>query len=283
MKAKKLISTTTAALVIFLALAAFVLSYDALRALAAVNGINHRLAYLWPLTLDGFIIVASLSVLRNSLLAERTLYAWLLIVGFSLASIGFNILHAPGNLTAQAIAAVPPLALLLSFELLMSQLKSEVRRRSAFDSLAELAAKAQNLAAEITGKQADFDVSLAERDRELTTKGQKLADLQGQIDRLNSQIRETKRGQFADKKPDSGQFIPGDPAALDQANETRQARIEARRGQLVDILAADPDLTNADLADRLEVSLSTVKADKLALNGRLSLDEASAGKGDEHA
>jgi len=60
------ISILTALLVAFLAAAAFVLSFEALRSLAAL-AIPARLTFLFPLVVDGFIIVASLAVLRGSL------------------------------------------------------------------------------------------------------------------------------------------------------------------------------------------------------------------------
>jgi hypothetical protein len=40
------------------------MSYDALHALAPDSGAPIELAWLWPLVVDGFIVVASLSVLR---------------------------------------------------------------------------------------------------------------------------------------------------------------------------------------------------------------------------
>lgn len=120
------IRPTTALGVFGLAVAAFVLSYDALHALALASGIRPGLAWIWPLVVDGFIVVASLSVLAANR-ARSAAYPWALVGTFSALSIGFNIAHAPDALTAQAVAAIPPLALMLAFELLMRQIPTVAR------------------------------------------------------------------------------------------------------------------------------------------------------------
>jgi hypothetical protein len=143
MNANKAISIITALLVLFLAGAAFVLSYDALYALALANGIRTSLSWLWPLTLDAFMIAASLAVLRASLSQERTAYPWLLVGAFTLASITFNAIHAPGTWLARAIFMLPPAVVFLSFELLMSQIKATVKRQGAMLSVNDLSAEAE--------------------------------------------------------------------------------------------------------------------------------------------
>ncbi len=62
MKANRAINIVTAALVLALAVGAFVLNYDALRDPTSGNGVNPGLARVWPLTIDGFPIVSSLAV-----------------------------------------------------------------------------------------------------------------------------------------------------------------------------------------------------------------------------
>lgn len=79
-RANQIISLLTGSLVAFLALAAFVLSFDALRHLAAANGVAPGMAWLYPAIIDGAIIVFSLSVLQASLHRERTRYPWALVV-----------------------------------------------------------------------------------------------------------------------------------------------------------------------------------------------------------
>jgi hypothetical protein len=116
------IQRVTTAGVAGLAAGAFLLSYDALHQLARTSHVPAVLSWLWPVIVDGFIVVASLAVLQAVHTERRALYPWLLVLGFSGLSVTFNVLHAPTNLVAQLVAAVPPLALVLSFELLMRQI-----------------------------------------------------------------------------------------------------------------------------------------------------------------
>jgi hypothetical protein len=113
--------------VIGLALAGFAMSYDALHALAAQQGVPAPLAWLWPLVVDGFIIVASLSVVRAVADDRHATYPWILVLAFSAISVAFNVVHAAPTLVARLVAAVPPAALVLSFELLMRQLRAALR------------------------------------------------------------------------------------------------------------------------------------------------------------
>jgi hypothetical protein len=149
MKANTLISGITALLVLFLAGAAFVLSYDALRDLALGNGVKPGLAWLWPLMLDAFMIAASLAVLRANLYAERSWYPWLLVGAFTLASITFNVVHAVDALLPQAIAALPPAVVFLAFELVMNQTKLTVKRQSVMLSLSVLEQQAETKRQEV--------------------------------------------------------------------------------------------------------------------------------------
>jgi hypothetical protein len=164
MKANKVISFITAGLVLFLAGAAFVLSYEALRDLAEHNGIRADLAWLWPLMLDAVMIAASLSVLRANLYAERSWYPWGLVGVFTLASIAFNVVHANATLTARAVALLPPAVVFLAFELLMGQIKATVKRSGATLSLADLLQQAQEAGARVAGLGDEVATLTAKRD-----------------------------------------------------------------------------------------------------------------------
>ena len=71
----------------------------------------------------GFIIVASLAILHAVQRGRTERCPWALLVVFSALSVAFNVLHAPPIAIARLVAAVPPLMLVLSFELLMRQLR----------------------------------------------------------------------------------------------------------------------------------------------------------------
>lgn len=109
-----------------LALSAFTLSFDALRELAIMAGLRPRLAFLWPLIVDGFIVVATAAaVVMRGRSRKQTWYPWATLVLFASISVIGNALHARSTAdTAQVavtvaaiVSAVPAIALLLASHL----------------------------------------------------------------------------------------------------------------------------------------------------------------------
>jgi hypothetical protein len=117
--------------VLGLAVAGFAMSYDALHSLALAQGVPARLAWMWPLVVDGFIVVASLSVVHAAADRRHAGYPWSLVLTFSAISVTFNIVHAAPTAVARFVAAIPPTALVLSFELLMRQLRHQLNTNPA--------------------------------------------------------------------------------------------------------------------------------------------------------
>jgi hypothetical protein len=107
--------------VLTLAAAAFTLSYDALHQLALDSRVRPALAWLWPVMIDGTIVVALLTVLAAKRASARAGYPWALAGLFSLASVAFNFAHAPDRPVAQLVFAMAPVALVLTTHLLMQQ------------------------------------------------------------------------------------------------------------------------------------------------------------------
>jgi hypothetical protein len=107
--------------VLVLAAAAFSLSYDALHQLALDSRVRPALAWLWPVVIDGTIVVALLTVLAAKRAAAQAGYPWVLAGLFSLASVAFNVAHAPDRPVAQLVFAMAPVALVLTTHLLMQQ------------------------------------------------------------------------------------------------------------------------------------------------------------------
>jgi hypothetical protein len=106
-----------------LAGAGFAMSYGALHSLAHDSGVPATLAWLWPLVVDGFIVVASLSVLHAVLESRPAGYPWFLLLGFAAVSVAGNVAHGAPTPVGRLVAAVPPLALVLAFDLLMRQVR----------------------------------------------------------------------------------------------------------------------------------------------------------------
>jgi hypothetical protein len=111
----------SAAGVLVLAAAAFTLSYDALHQLALDSRVRPGLAWLWPVVIDGTIVVALLTVLAANRAHAHAGYPWALAGLFSAASVAFNIAHAPDRPVARLVFAMAPVALVLTTHLLMQQ------------------------------------------------------------------------------------------------------------------------------------------------------------------
>ncbi|MBC9943173.1 DUF2637 domain-containing protein [Leucobacter sp. cx-328] len=108
---------------VLLAAAAFVLSFTALHDLAARSGIDRDLAWLWPLIVDGIIVVATVAVF--TLAGTRVIwYPWLLLILGAGVSVAANAVHAlvaadpeVSGLLAGSVASVPPIVLVASTHL----------------------------------------------------------------------------------------------------------------------------------------------------------------------
>lgn len=114
-----------------LALASFSLSFEALRKLAIdMKVVSSHLGWVFPLIIDGAIIVFSLSALRSSLRKESSIWLRLLVIFATVASVFFNIAHVENIWLAQVLASTPPVLLFLSFEALMHTIQQEMLREA---------------------------------------------------------------------------------------------------------------------------------------------------------
>lgn len=124
----KLLNGVTRFVVILVAVGAAVLSFGALTDLAIAAGISFRIAWIWAVVIDGFILVATLAAFA---LKDRDgkgkIYAWVTLATFVILSIIGNAWHAAimtdGYIlpleAAIAVTAIPPLALFLAIHLLV--------------------------------------------------------------------------------------------------------------------------------------------------------------------
>jgi hypothetical protein len=108
-----------------IALGGFWLSFTSLSDLAGSAGIPTSQAWVWPLIVDGMIVVATVSVMALSTHGWRaTWFPWLLLMAGTVVSVLGNGVHAAlyGDPAMSvsirvAISAVPPLVLLASTHL----------------------------------------------------------------------------------------------------------------------------------------------------------------------
>jgi DNA-binding transcriptional regulator YiaG len=106
---------------VFIALGAFWLSFTSLSALARRCGIPADRAWVWPLIVDGVIVVATVSVVAmtgGSQDRRAVRYPWLLLLAGACVSVLANASHAVvaanasvPSVVAALVAAVPPVVL----------------------------------------------------------------------------------------------------------------------------------------------------------------------------
>jgi hypothetical protein len=117
-----------AGLVLAIAGLAFLVSFRAISDFAVRTGaFPAGLGWAAPLLVDSFTLAASIEILRSGLAGQRAVYPWALVAGATLASAALNVAHAPDHPAAEAIAGIPPVALLLALELLMRGARHHLR------------------------------------------------------------------------------------------------------------------------------------------------------------
>lgn len=111
------IDQATNGLLIAMIVIPFVLSFGSLKGLAATQHVSY--AWLYPLMVDGSLLVFKFLVLRGSLHGQRDKYAWTMAVIATGISVFLNVIHVPRTATnlllARFMAGLPPLFILAAF------------------------------------------------------------------------------------------------------------------------------------------------------------------------
>ncbi|MFI6324790.1 DUF2637 domain-containing protein [Nonomuraea sp. NPDC050556] len=120
---------TTVTVIVLAAIAAAV-SYRHLHMLAVRHGESTWSAALLPLSVDGMILAASLSLLSDSRRGERGgLFPWFLLILGSVASVAANIAVAHPTAVGRIVAAWPAIALIGGLEMTFRQIRQSVSAR----------------------------------------------------------------------------------------------------------------------------------------------------------
>lgn len=266
-----LISTLTGVLVFLLAAAAFLLSFDALKHLAATNGIPTSKAWIYPAIVDGAIIVFSLSVLQASLNRQRTTYPWALVAVFTAMSVILNIVHAPNSFLSRVLAAIPPVALFLSFELLMGQIKGIVQRSGAVQSVQELFEAIRQKQAEldelIRVRRTEMQALIEQHNTEIAKLTAQTEQLTAKKDALQGELQTLRTKQKSLQKPEQTY----DTASIERARAARDSAKQEAIETLLAYLAEHPYATLTEIAQIVQRSKSTVSGyvNELQTNGQL--------------
>ena len=234
MKANKAIAWLTGLLTLSLAAFSFILSFNALTDLAARHGVS--IPPLFPLVVEFAVVIFSLNALYRSLNGEDTRLQWALIIGSSPLAGAFNVAHAQSDALSRAMAAMPSLFLLLSFESFLSLVNHGVRRSSVIQSIV-------NLTAELDAK-----------NQELDNRQQKLDNLSVKIEQAHLTLQQLKQEAKGVKY---NSILQAQAVKFDND----KASIDNRRNEIVYILQAEGDIGVSKLAERLNASRQTIYND----------------------
>lgn len=231
----KHVTTLTTILVAILAALSFTLSYASLQHMAAANGVEGWLSYVWPLLLDFAMVVFAAAILRVNLRNdEGSLYPWALTVVFAGLATLSNVLDVstfgiPAVFVQVGVKALPPVALALSFHLLMEMIKREASRSKLDASIDDLDARRQQLTEQVDA----LDVSIDQ-------KANRVNALRVDIKELSKVKRASSLGNLAD------------------ANGARADGKQNAMNALVDYLAVNPNASLAEAGEAIDRSKTTV-------------------------
>lgn len=238
----------------------FILSASALNDLAAQHG--QRPSWLYPVMVDGGLIIFKLLVLRAALRGQRDGYAWTMAVTATVISVGLNVHHADANLTARLMAALPPLAILAAFVAVTRRIEETAVQEGMSAQRANLVADIKRLTADLAGKRREFDQALAEMQ---ATYEREEARLARQVDALTDQVADLKR-QKAEAKTAVVSVQPAtETAVIGQPQDQVEAALTDRQRQILVMMRQGAG--QADIADKLGVSARTVRRDISTMNG----------------
>ncbi|MFB7323438.1 DUF2637 domain-containing protein [Streptomyces sp. NPDC056190] len=102
----------------------FRLSYEALHRVAVDNAVPEHSAWMFPVLVDGGIVLGSIGVVRALAGRRSTRPYWIVTIGFTLVSWGFNVSNAPKTAGGWAVATVAPLAQMVALEMGMQELRA---------------------------------------------------------------------------------------------------------------------------------------------------------------
>ncbi len=227
----------------------FVVSFGALKELAAHNGVNY--AWLYPVMIDGTLIIFNLIALRSSLHGERNRYAWALVIATTAISVLLNIVHVPFGVLPMFMAALPPLFILAAFHAVVLRIEHSSKKNEAVTSLNELLMAIAEATAENEQLLTQNETAVQHHD----TLTQETQRLQKEKYKLLTEIRHLEEEREALATPLDGKSLV----------------VSQRHEQLLAIVnEPGRNFTQAELAEMLGASISTIRRDLQELNGAVS-------------
>ena len=118
------------ALAVSISAAVFVLSYYSLVALAISCGIDAGVAWIWPLCLDGVMIVCAVIRMHYSLVGGEFKLAGYTMYASTTLSVLLNAYHAPGGIVSVVMFAMQPVMLFITTEMSVRMIQDIMVSRS---------------------------------------------------------------------------------------------------------------------------------------------------------
>lgn len=168
----------------------FLLSFGALKDLAAKQHIAY--AWLYPLMVDGSLLVFKFLVLRGSLHGQTDRYAWSMAIVATVISVALNVIHipldAPNLALARFMAGLPPLFILAAFAAVARRIEgnAQIVNWQALIKKAEAAARQWQSDAERVGEQAK---QLKKSQEALQTENNRLQESNGELQTQNESLQ----------------------------------------------------------------------------------------------
>ncbi|WP_158603033.1 DUF2637 domain-containing protein [Jiangella rhizosphaerae] len=227
-----------------LALGAFTLSFDALRELALAAGLRSELVWIWPLVVDGFMVVSTINaVVLSERIPRAAWYPAIALIVFAMVSIAGNGLHAARHAdtdvisvpVAAVVSAIPAVALLIISHLIVVLLMARRRSPMHVHHRGAMAAAGGRALEAPTGRS-----RLADRDDDPEERGHRFAPAdrppavpvsnRTDLDALAAWVRAETL---------AGRAVTGDDVAarIGMSSATGRRRLRAIRAELPDVAA----------------------------------------------
>jgi hypothetical protein len=231
----------------------FLISFGALRDLSQANGVSYP--WLYPIMIDGGLIIFKAIALRASLRGRRDYFAWGMAVAATAISVFLNVVHVPAEIPTQGLArfmaALPPLVILTAFIAVSRRVEETAEWETAV-------AAYRDLVDAIANKRRELDDLASEKEAELNSLVQnrtaEIEQLTVQIEQLATQKSNLQRDVRTGK---TEQKVFGTDS-IEQARTRRRSNKEEAKAALLNFVDDHPDATLAEIGDVINRSRSTV-------------------------
>lgn len=251
------LDNATYALLAVVVVVPFLLSFGALRDLAAKNGVI--MPWLYPVLIDGSLLIFKILAVRSSLRGKRNWYAWLMAFVFTAVSVVLNYAHVPVDVAnpylARGMAVLLPICMFTAVVAVANRIEEMVEDER--ESGEVLSIKEQIKALQLDRKEAEAATASAT---------QELGDVQQKLDKAHDAWQQ-KRQEIARLHNAEMQELEQERQQLVQHID--ELRASSRASQLNDtqaiiyaLLQRNAQLSNADIARVLDVNASTVSRNR---------------------